>query len=210
MACGLPRCPSLTITGLPGAGGRVVAPDIVDYLDVVHDCEGGGWLLVDDAFVAAAAGWDQGTTSAYSATLMAIARLGHCVVSCEGAAWLTRPVDNVFHAFLAGSEGGRATRQGTEPARSAWTPERLRARDEELRRAFADRFGAKLENPCDYHIVVNTDHFDRSLVVRTIADSLLEWAAGRNPNPPGAPEVELVKNWGVMPKICKVLPNDEA
>jgi cytidylate kinase len=210
VASGRPVCPALTLTGLPGAGGKALAPHIVEYLDLVHDCDGGGWFLIDDALLAAATRWGAGALHPAGDPVPAIARLGHCVISCQGAAWRTRPLANVFHALLTGSEEVRVARPGTEPAAGAWSPEHLRARDSELRRALAERYGADLDDPCEYHLVLNTDHFERDLAVRTIADSLLEWGVSRQEGfclaqePPRT--TDPAKKGDVLPNIREVFP----
>lgn len=189
--------PSLSLTHLAGTRSSRYGPLLVDYLNEVDDTDPCGWFLFDEAILQAITAQDllpargpgasqAGPLEAIGRTLRELAALGRCVFVCSCSAWLVRCVPGVFTAFVTGSLNRRiasiADRHGlsVDEARAF-----VRARDEACRRIVRRSFGVRLDDPSQYHLVLNTDDIPDPVAVCLIADSMLEWAARA---PGGTPE----------------------
>jgi len=106
-----------------------------------------------------------------------LCRLGNAIVVGRGGNFATTDFPNTFHVRLVGSRHSRLARVrqtqgigGTEAERLIDQTDRARARFVE------DRVGADIDDSTAYHLVLNTDDFDPTTLVRVVSDNLLEWA----------------------------------
>lgn len=196
--------PSLGLAHQIGVGARSLAPLLVDYINRFDDSDGGGWLLFDigriDWVLSAESGSlavgipkpvlpepdDPQDPRPKEELIRWLSRVGSCVFLGSENVWLTRQLPWVFRVLITGSRDRRIDEvmQQTSSNRDA-AAAAVDASDAAAS-AFADRyFGARADDPTQFHLVVNSDAISESMLVSLIGDSLLEWGA-RHPQPRAA------------------------
>jgi cytidylate kinase len=107
-------------------------------------------------------------------TILHLAELGHVILIGRGANIITNKLDYVFHVRLVGSLEKRV-RYIQEVNR--WSPkaalEFVRREDLGRRRYVKKYFGADIENPLLYHLVINTDWVDGEQAAWMIGNAML-------------------------------------
>lgn len=115
----------------------------------------------------------------YSAnTIRKLCRVGNVIVVGRGGNFVTADLQNTFHVRLV----------GTEEKRVVYTRDRFKISVEEARKRVneADKgrtqlvkryTGMDIGDPLCYHLTVNVDNLSEAVLVRIIADNLLEWAS---------------------------------
>jgi cytidylate kinase len=110
-------------------------------------------------------------------TTRSLCEIGNAIILGRAGNFVTADLANTFHVRLV----------GTESIRRDYTRERYNLSEEEAgsileqvdhsRTQFVKRFAdAEIGDSSHYHLVINTDHISDEILVRIIADSLIEWS----------------------------------
>lgn len=106
-----------------------------------------------------------------------LCRWGNAIIVGRGGNFVTADRPNTFHLRMIGSEERRAAAISARERLPADAAVELVRRTDEARQRFVwQNLGAEVGDPKGYHLTINTDHLSDDLIVRLIADSLLEWA----------------------------------
>jgi hypothetical protein len=108
-------------------------------------------------------------------TILHLAQLGRAVVIGRGANVVTGALDHVFHIRLVGSLDARIERVAEHehlglPAASRYVHEQDLGRKRYLKKYY----GADIDDPLLYHLVLNTDRMNHGQAARMIVEAL--WA----------------------------------
>lgn len=102
-------------------------------------------------------------------TIYRLANMGNCIIIGRGANIVTRNLPRVLHLRLVGSQEGRVARYreyhglGDTEARDA-----IKREDRARRRYLLAYFDQDIDDPLNYHAVINVDLFDPDALVRLI------------------------------------------
>ncbi len=107
-------------------------------------------------------------------TILHLAELGHVILIGRGANIITSRLDYVFHVRLVGSfeKRLRYIQEFNHWNRKA-ALEFVRREDRGRRRYVKKYFGAEIEDPLLYHLVINTDWVDGEQAARMIGEAML-------------------------------------
>ena len=107
-------------------------------------------------------------------TILHLAELGHVILIGRGANIITNKLDYVFHVRLVGSLDKRAKYiQELNHLNSKAALEFVHSEDRGRRRYVKKYFGADIENPLLYHLVINTDWVDGQQAARMIGEAMI-------------------------------------
>ncbi len=185
----LSRRPTITISRMTGAGGYMIASDLVDYMQKRLPAPN-GWTVFDQNSVEKVledhhiqkfitefmeerhksmledsveewmglhpCSWT--VVQWINATILGLAQIGDVIIIGRGSTVIAAKVSNAFHVRLVGSLEKRI--EYTQFTRKLDYKEAVRfikKRDEGRRRYFKDNFGADIDNPLLYHMIINTD-----------------------------------------------------
>jgi cytidylate kinase len=110
-------------------------------------------------------------------TILRLAHLGNVIIIGRGANVITSAIPHVFHVRLVGSVDRRIERIAeilklSRKAAASHIEKEDRARARYLKR----HYGADVDDPLLYHLVVNTDRLDGSAAAELIAEAALSFA----------------------------------
>ena len=109
-------------------------------------------------------------------TIYRLARMGRCILVGRGANFVTRAMPNVLHLRLIGSLEKRVSRcmeyYGLTDAEAR---ELIRHQDRARRRYIVANYDEEIEEPLNYHLVINVDRFRTQELVRLICDKIPGW-----------------------------------
>ena len=111
-------------------------------------------------------------------TIRKLCALGNVIVVGRGGNLATADFPNTFHVRLVGSVKNRVrqARDGYgmgEAEAQKWVKQTDHARARYVKR----HLESDIDDPTNYHLILNTDRLCDSLAAKIIGDSLLEWAA---------------------------------
>jgi len=107
-------------------------------------------------------------------TILHLAQMGHVILVGRGANVITRKLENVFHVRLVGSVAKRAVRM-----QQLYEVDRRRAlelvhqEDRGRSRYLKEHFGADIDDPLLYHLIINTDQIRYDDAARLIGDEVM-------------------------------------
>lgn len=107
-------------------------------------------------------------------TILRLANLGNVVIVGRGANFVTTHLKNVFHVRLVAPFEQRVRQQAEELHISKAEAEQLIAKTDRARQRYvSSHFGAKIDNPFFYHIIINTGMTSIPTAVRLIVEGVL-------------------------------------
>jgi len=121
---------------------------------------------------------DQWSLFHYSAAAIRIlCRLGNTVVVGRAGNFVTADLPNTFHVRLVGSEEKRVAHIAERYGISHDDARNVVRETDKARASFVERYAdSSIDAAHSYHLVLNTDDLRDEVLVRVLADSLLEWA----------------------------------
>lgn len=116
-----------------------------------------------------------------SETILTLATMGHCILMGRGAHVITRTLPGGFHVRLVGSFEKRASRIADARCLTIRESRVLLDHEDRGRRKYLKaHFNRHIDNPVDYDLVINTDHFEpeetASLIHREVCSRQLSRA----------------------------------
>ena len=112
-------------------------------------------------------------------TIYRLAKEGHCILVGRGANIITRDLPNVFHLRLIGSLEQRVIRcQGYYDIEEAEALELIGKQDRARRRYLLAYYDVEIDDPTNYHLVINVDRYTPQTLVRLVGDIVSKWSAG--------------------------------
>lgn len=113
-----------------------------------------------------------------SNTIRKLCRWGYAIIVGRAGNFVTSDLDNTFHLRLVGSENHRTAEVQRRFDCSESRAQDLVRETDKTRSQFVKRYtGSDIADPNYYDLVINTDNLNDQLLVKMIADSLLEWAS---------------------------------
>jgi cytidylate kinase len=112
-------------------------------------------------------------------TIYGLARKGKCILVGRGANIITRDLPNALHLRLIGSLERRVIRcqdyYGIEEAEAV---ELIRKQDRARRRYLLAYYDIEIDDPTNYHLVINVDRYEPQALVRLVGDVVSKWSVG--------------------------------
>lgn len=120
----------------------------------------------------------EGTLFGYTVeTAIRLAGNGHTILVGRGANLITRPLRNCFHLRITAPESDRIEHAAsTRDLSRAAARNYVRKTDRDRRDFVTEHFGQNIEDPANYHMIVNSSFFSEDELVRVIAEALSTWA----------------------------------
>lgn len=108
-------------------------------------------------------------------TIHRLAKKGRCILVGRGANIITRQLPNVFHLRLVGSLEQRVLRcQDYYRIGEAEAYELIKKQDRARRRYLLAYYDVEIDDPTNYHLVINVDRYTPQALIRLIADMVLK------------------------------------
>jgi len=115
-------------------------------------------------------------------TIYRLARSGRCIIVGRGANIITRDLPNVFHLRLIGSVEQRVMRCQKYYGIDATAAEELvKKQDRARRRYMLAYYDTEIDDPTNYHLVINTDRYTATALVQLVVDNCLKGWVGSDP-----------------------------
>jgi cytidylate kinase len=112
-------------------------------------------------------------------TILHLAELGNVVVIGRGANIVTAPLEHALHVRLVGSLERRIARTGRSGHLDPKAAEAYVRRVDLARRRYVKKYyGADIDDPLLYHLVINTDQVSHVEAARLIADAVYPLGEG--------------------------------
>jgi len=112
-------------------------------------------------------------------TIYRLAKKGHCILVGRGANIITRDLPNVFHLRLIGSLEQRAVHcQDYYGIDEAEALERIQKQDRSRRRYLLAYYDIEIDDPTNYHLVINVDRYEHPALVALVGAIVSNWSAG--------------------------------
>ena len=135
--------------------------EIADTMDELFDLHPPSWTLVHQ------------TTD----TILHLVELGNVIVIGRGATVITGKLEHVFHVRFVGSLEKRVAHiQELDRLSKQAALDLIRREERGRKRYLKKHFNADIEDPLQYHLVINTDLVPYENAARIIADAMLEGA----------------------------------
>ncbi|NNE90290.1 MAG: cytidylate kinase-like family protein [Verrucomicrobiales bacterium] len=110
-------------------------------------------------------------------TIRRLCHLGNSIIVGRAGNFITADLKNTFHVRLVGSKEKRTASVSEQRGISLKAAEDIVQEIDKSRQKFVKRHtGSDVNDPNAYHLVINTDNLPDKVLVRVLADSLLEWA----------------------------------
>jgi hypothetical protein len=104
-------------------------------------------------------------------TIYRLAKLGHCILVGRGANIITCDLHNVVHLRLVGSLEKRVAHcMDYYGITNAEAGELVKREDRARRRYLLAYYDVEIDDPTNYHLVINVDKFDTQRLVKLIGD----------------------------------------
>lgn len=108
-------------------------------------------------------------------TMLKLAELGHVILVGRGGAVVAAGLPHVFHVRLIGSWERRMERLQQREGLTARAAAEFMTREDQGRRRYLHKyFGANIDDPMLYHVVLNTDRIEMDPAAHLIADAAIE------------------------------------
>jgi cytidylate kinase len=112
-----------------------------------------------------------------AAAIRTLCAYGSVIVAGRAGNYLTADLPNAFHVRLVASEERRIARVRHSQRLSHEDAETLVRKGDRARAAYVKRYtGCEIDDPRAYHLVLNAENLSDEVLVRIVADSLVEWA----------------------------------
>jgi cytidylate kinase len=111
-------------------------------------------------------------------TIYRLAKLGNCIIVGRGGNIITRDLPNVLHLRLVGAVDKRIERYKDQHDISREEAgERIKKEDRTRRRYLLTYYDVEIEDPANYHLVINVDRFTSEQLVEFIGKMIANWKA---------------------------------
>ena len=108
------------------------------------------------------------------ATIYRLAKMGHCILIGRGASVITQDLPNVFRFRLVGSLEKRVVRcMDYYGITERDAQERIKKQDRARKRYVLAYYDKEIDDPTNYHLVINVDMFSTEALVRLITDLVM-------------------------------------
>ena len=112
-------------------------------------------------------------------TIYRLAKKGKCILVGRGANIITRDLPNAFHLRLIGSLEQRLIHcQDYYGIDKAEAGELIKKQDRARRRYLLAYYDIEIDDPTNYHLVINMDRYTRQALVRFVGDLVSKWSVG--------------------------------
>jgi hypothetical protein len=106
-------------------------------------------------------------------TISRLGKLGYCIIVGRGANIITFGYPNMLHVRLVGSPEKRVQRYMNQHSLSEQAAREAIKRDDRARRQYVlAYYDVEIDDPLNYHLVINVDLFSTDATVRLIGDAL--------------------------------------
>lgn len=108
-------------------------------------------------------------------TIYRLAKMGNCIIVGRGANIVTRNLPTVLHVRLIGSLSQRISRcmkyygMSEKEAR-----ERINTQDRARRRYVLAHFDHEIDDPLDYHVIINVDRYSPKALVALVGEMVMK------------------------------------
>lgn len=111
-------------------------------------------------------------------TIYRLAKLGRCIVVGRGANIIARDLPNTIHLRLIASLEERVTRcVGYYDINRDEALQLIKKQDRARRDYLRSYYGADIDDPMNYHMVIDVDRFTTQGLVNATADMITSWGA---------------------------------
>jgi cytidylate kinase len=112
-------------------------------------------------------------------TIYRLAKMGRCILVGRGANIVTQGLSNVLHMRLVGTVEKRIQRcMSYYGVTETEAREFVRERDRARRRYVLAYYDRDIEDPANYHLVVNVDRFATQDLARLVGELMSSWGEG--------------------------------
>ncbi|NIO28662.1 MAG: hypothetical protein GTO29_08925 [Candidatus Latescibacteria bacterium] len=110
-------------------------------------------------------------------TIYRLAKLGNCILVGRGANIITQELPNVLHLRLVGSWEKRVNRcMELYGITKAEARELIKKQDRARRRYMLAYYDTDIDDPANYHLIINVDRFTTEALVQLIGDMISNWS----------------------------------